>query len=104
MRAPGYYALLILLTAAHSFFTRIDHVLRRSLGVSEKLEADKNVKPAPPVEAGPLQEDDEEPELLGQPGMGDIGADFVDWKDFKAKRGAEAASEPDAGAHPHDEL
>ncbi|KZW04134.1 heat shock protein Hsp90 [Exidia glandulosa HHB12029] len=89
------------------FFTRIDHVLRRSLGVSEKLEADKNVKPAPPVETGPLKEDDDEPDLLVQPGMGgmgDIGADFVDWKDFKAKREAEGSSEPEDSARPHDEL
>ena len=32
------------------FFTRIDRVLRRSLGVSETAPTDTTVKPAPPVD------------------------------------------------------
>ncbi|PPQ69873.1 hypothetical protein CVT24_003208 [Panaeolus cyanescens] len=43
----------------NSFFTRVDRVLRRSLGVSETAETKVDVKPAPPV-ASP--EDDVEPE------------------------------------------
>jgi len=83
------------------FFTRIDHVLRRSLGVSEKLEADKEVKPAPPVETGPINEDTEDEPEPQMPGM---GGDFVDWKDFKAQQeakkqaGAGVVEEPAAEA------
>ncbi len=33
-----------------SFFSRVDRVLRRSLGVSETAPTDTNVKPAPPVD------------------------------------------------------
>jgi hypothetical protein len=38
------------------FFTRMDRVLRRSLGVSESAKADDTVKPAPPVDETPLEE------------------------------------------------
>ena len=38
-----------------SYFSRIESVLRRSLGVSESAKAKVNVKPAPPVEQGPFQ-------------------------------------------------
>lgn len=86
------------------FFTRIDRVLRRSLGVSEKLQADGTVKPAPPVETGPINEDSEEPELLVQPDVNNLGADFVDWKDFKAKREADESVHAGEPAHSHDEL
>ncbi|KAH7105571.1 heat shock protein Hsp90 [Auriculariales sp. MPI-PUGE-AT-0066] len=81
------------------FFTRIDRVLRRSLGVSEKLETDKEVKPAPAVETGPVNEEEEElldsfmqPNSFNAEGgapPSDFGADFVDWQDFKKKRDAE---------------
>jgi heat shock protein beta len=33
-----------------SFFSRVDRVLRRSLGVSETAPTDTKVKPAPPVD------------------------------------------------------
>lgn len=39
------------------FFTRVDRVLRRSLGVSETAQTDTRVKPAPPIE--PLKEEEE---------------------------------------------
>lgn len=32
------------------FFTRVDRILRRSLGVSENAPTDTTVKPAPPVD------------------------------------------------------
>jgi heat shock protein beta len=38
------------------FFSRMDRVLRRSLGVSETAKADDTVKPAPPVDETPLEE------------------------------------------------
>lgn len=34
----------------YSFFSRVDRVLRRSLGVSETAPTDTTVKPAPPVD------------------------------------------------------
>ncbi|KAF8974761.1 Hsp90 protein-domain-containing protein [Flammula alnicola] len=36
---------------SNRFFTRVDRVLRRSLGVSETATVDETVKPAPPVES-----------------------------------------------------
>ena len=39
----------------NEFFTRVDHVLRRSLGVSQHAKADESVKPAPPVDSTPLR-------------------------------------------------
>jgi len=40
------------------FFTRVDRVLRRSLGVNEHAKTDTNVKPAPPVDPElPVDED-----------------------------------------------
>lgn len=41
------------------FFTRVDRVLRRSLGVSETAQTDTTVKPAPPV--NPVVEEEEAP-------------------------------------------
>ncbi|KIK06721.1 hypothetical protein K443DRAFT_2857 [Laccaria amethystina LaAM-08-1] len=35
---------------SHRFFSRVDRVLRRSLGVSETAPTDESVKPAPPVD------------------------------------------------------
>ncbi|KAJ3509681.1 hypothetical protein NMY22_g16215 [Coprinellus aureogranulatus] len=39
----------------NEFFTRVDRVLRRSLGVSQSAKADEAVKPAPPVDPTPLR-------------------------------------------------
>lgn len=44
------------------FFTRMDRVLRRSLGVSETAKGDETVKPAPPVDETPLEEPGTMPE------------------------------------------
>lgn len=59
---------------SHDFFTRVDRILRRSLGVAEHAPTDASVKPAPPV-APALPDDDEltfeethvqlDPEMLG---------------------------------------
>lgn len=44
---------------SNRFFSRVDRVLRRSLGVSETAKTDESVKPAPPVETeAPTQVDE----------------------------------------------
>ena len=57
-----------------SFFTRVDRILRRSLGVSETAPTDDTVRPAPPVDPSPPADDEFafddthvplDPELLG---------------------------------------
>ncbi|KAG8884080.1 hypothetical protein FRB97_005303 [Tulasnella sp. 331] len=45
-------------TDSNMFFSRVDRVLRRSLGVSESAKADDTVKPAPPIAAPETTEDD----------------------------------------------
>lgn len=48
---PGFsVGRLTKLNAISSFFSRVDRVLRRSLGVSETAPTDTTVKPAPPVD------------------------------------------------------
>jgi len=76
------------------YFTRVDHVLRRSLGVSQTAKTDTTVKPAPPVAEGPLPETDDEPEMPfgGNPSF---GGDFMDFKDFKAQQAAKGEPIPD---------
>jgi heat shock protein beta len=44
---------------SNRFFSRVDRVLRRSLGVSETAKTDESVKPAPPVETEPPAQVDE---------------------------------------------
>ncbi|KAJ7228675.1 Hsp90 protein-domain-containing protein [Mycena pura] len=53
------------------FFSRVDRVLRRSLGVDEKAPTDTTVKPAPPVDPElPSEEYDEYAEIAGnKPGV-----------------------------------
>lgn len=46
------------------FYTRIERVLRRSLGVSETAQADVKIKPAPPV--APFVEEEEKEEEISQ--------------------------------------
>jgi len=48
---------------SNMFFTRIDQVLRRSLGVSEHAKADVEVTPAPPVDEEPIDPEDAKPRL-----------------------------------------
>jgi len=48
---------------SHLFFRQIDHVLRRSLGVSETAEAEVNIIPAPPVETKPVDPEDTKPRV-----------------------------------------
>ncbi|KZP00017.1 heat shock protein Hsp90 [Calocera viscosa TUFC12733] len=55
-------------TDPNTFFARVDTVLRRSLGVSETAQPEVEVKPAPPVEEGPLNP---EAEPVPEPGFGE---------------------------------
>ncbi|KAI0775934.1 heat shock protein Hsp90 [Trametes elegans] len=51
-------------TDSNDFFTRVDRILRRSLGVSETAPTDTTVKPAPPVDPElPADADEPEPAL-----------------------------------------
>ncbi|QRW16407.1 heat shock protein HSP90 family protein [Rhizoctonia solani] len=63
------------------FFTRMDRVLRRSLGVSETAKGDETVKPAPPVDDTPL----EEPGVLPEGAFEDIIDNTADQKTFQPK-------------------
>ena len=58
------------------FFTRVDRVLRRSLGVSENAKTDATVKPAPPVD----------PELPKEEVIPDF-ANFPEYSDMFPKHG-----------------
>ncbi|KAH9844178.1 heat shock protein Hsp90 [Rhodofomes roseus] len=50
---------------SNEFFSRVDRILRRSLGVSETAPTDTTVKPAPPVDSEPL--DLQDPESIEWP-------------------------------------
>ncbi|GAA6041542.1 hypothetical protein JCM8097_004254 [Rhodosporidiobolus ruineniae] len=85
----------------NAYFSQIEHILRRSLGVSQSAQAEVEVKPAPPVETGPPPSEppppppefDEEAfaqnEALREPTEEEKdkvgGADWVDWKDLRGK-------------------
>jgi len=45
----------------YRFFSRVDRVLRRALGVSETAPTDETVRPAPPVDPSLPLEDEEVP-------------------------------------------
>ncbi|GAA5870032.1 hypothetical protein JCM3774_004341 [Rhodotorula dairenensis] len=108
----------------NAYFTMIESMLRRSLGVSQSAQADVDVKPAPPVETGPPPSEpppppafDLEAEMAEQ---GDQAAEkkesWVDWKEVRhtLKDGivdtVKAAipdydtDEPTEGAYIHQEL
>ncbi|KAI0353523.1 heat shock protein Hsp90 [Trametes cingulata] len=60
-------------TDSNDFFTRVDRILRRSLGVSEHAPTDTTVKPAPPVDPElPADADTEDPEDEFADGHGKI--------------------------------
>ncbi|KAJ1309073.1 hypothetical protein OPQ81_004752 [Rhizoctonia solani] len=63
------------------FFSRMDRVLRRSLGVSETAKGDETVKPAPPVDDTPL----EEPGVLPEGAFEDILDNTADQQTFQPK-------------------
>jgi heat shock protein beta len=50
---------------SHGFFTRVDRVLRRSLGVSETAQTDSTVSPAPPIDPTIEEEvEDDKPGII----------------------------------------
>lgn len=92
-----------------SYFGKVESILRRSLGVSESAKARVEVKPAPPVEEGPVRSrQDQQPEVGDDPAA---GTQWTDWAEMKEKLGAakvestrgEQAEEIDL-THQHDEL
>ena len=117
-------ACIAILIRFHSFFQRIDRILRRSLGVSETAPTDTTVRPAPPVAQEVLEEDDElefddshmqlDPEALGlkvgKPVLkeGEEDPFKVDWKEFKREnlKAAVEDQESESAQKPvgHDEL
>ncbi|KEP55374.1 cation-transporting ATPase [Rhizoctonia solani 123E] len=66
---------------SHLFFTRMDRVLRRSLGVSESAKGDETVKPAPPVDETPL----EEPGVMPEGAFEDITDNTAEQQTFQPK-------------------
>lgn len=66
----------------HSFFTRVDRILRRSLGVSETAPTDTTVKPAPPVDPElPADADIPEPEEFAD-GRGKVSWEVEEIDEF----------------------
>ena len=71
-----------------SYFDRVESLLRRSLGVSLSASGKANVRPAPPVAAGPLPEVDEEPsadESTFEPAAMLKDTQFEDWATIKQR-------------------
>lgn len=65
-----------------SFFTRVDRILRRSLGVSETAPTDTTVKPAPPVDPElPPNADEPEVEEFGD-GRGKVSWEVEEIDEF----------------------
>jgi len=71
----------------NTYFSRIESLLRRSLGVSEIAQVDTEgfIRPAPPVETGPVSNTPDEP--IGGPDFVDDPGQWKDWKDVKAELG-----------------
>ncbi|TDL29384.1 heat shock protein Hsp90 [Rickenella mellea] len=92
------------------FFTRVDRVLRRSLGVSETAQTDATVKPAPPVEAGVPTDEVDEAQQPDTPPLGDIHFDkdgkprVVVPDELKDKISIDIEEMPDDDTTRHDEL
>ncbi|OBZ70180.1 Endoplasmin [Grifola frondosa] len=85
---------------SNEFFTRVDRILRRSLGVSETAPTDTTVKPAPPVDPK-IPDESEEFTFPGgdKPGIyvPDALKDQVSWE-------MEEIDEEGNPVHPRDEL
>ena len=71
----------------HSFFTRVDRILRRSLGVSETAPTDTTVKPAPPVDPElPPNADEPEVDEFERTGHGRVSWEVEEVDEFGRKR------------------
>ena len=67
----------------YSFFTRVDRILRRSLGVSETAPTDTTVKPAPPVDPElPPNADEPEPDPFEETSHGKISWEVEEVDEF----------------------
>lgn len=78
----------------HRYFDRIEHLLRRSLGVSETAETKPApIRPAPPVEEGPFspKADDDTVDL---PPMPKKDEDWEDWAKLRQKLEKDGAQVP----------
>ena len=91
---------LLLTPLSTSFFTRVDRILRRSLGVSETAPTDTTVKPAPPVDPE-LPPDADEPEVdeFEQTGRGRIS-----WEVEEVDEYGNVIKEVPVDMKAHDEL
>ncbi|KAK4050746.1 hypothetical protein OIO90_004968 [Microbotryomycetes sp. JL221] len=86
----------------NDYFARIETILRRSLGVSESAKANVDVRPAPPVEEGPVRQ-----APADTPPVDFDSSQFQDWNDLKQKLAdAQAGKEQDEADSTlkHDEL
>lgn len=97
----------------NAYFTQIETILRRSLGVEQNAKAEVDLKPAPPIETGPVKPQEED-----QAGMGAFGGaggasgfnpdDFGDWAEMKKKleteQGIDFDTPPSQFSAKHDEL
>ncbi len=86
-------SLIALNTSILSYFDRVESLLRQSLGVSLSARGSASYKPAPPIAAGPLQDEDVEStfsprDVFGGDDAGQMGdAQFEDWQAIKDKLG-----------------
>ncbi|GAA5966766.1 hypothetical protein JCM3765_000942 [Sporobolomyces pararoseus] len=69
------------------YFSQIETILRRSLGVSESAQAKIDVKPAPSIATSPLEASDMPPlfDQQEQQAEGGGASSWADWKDVKEK-------------------
>ena len=85
------------------FFTRVDRILRRSLGVSETAPTDTTVKPAPPVDPE-IKDEDDFSFLNDIPGGDQPGVYIPDSLKGQVSWEVEEIDEEGNPVHPRDEL
>jgi len=83
----------------NTYFTLIETILRKSLGVSQEARAKVDVRPAPPTDDSPVGEG----EAGAAAGGSQPEAEWVDWSKVKAQMKAEG-EEGDAKGAVRDEL
>ncbi|GAA5916857.1 hypothetical protein JCM5296_003325 [Sporobolomyces johnsonii] len=108
----------------NAYFAQIESMLRRALGVSQSAAAEIDIKPAPPVETGPVRSEAPPPPPPsfggGEAGEGAEQPDvesWGDWSDIKKKlkdgaggvvdaikKGVPDLSDEDGGEYLHEEL
>ncbi|OCH90980.1 heat shock protein Hsp90 [Obba rivulosa] len=88
---------------SNEFFTRVDRILRRSLGVSETAPTDTTVKPAPPVDPE-IHTEDDFAFLDDLPGGDQPGVYIPDSSKGQVSWEVEEIDEEGNPVHPRDEL